>query len=103
MALYSLYDLKENKLLGINLNHHEISEKTQLLSKNVANYARELLVYKNRYVIRNMEPSEKDDALFNEWDNMTVAAELIRTGQGKIISKMINGKVQKMTVPIGRS
>lgn len=102
MALYSLYDLKENKLIGTNLNNHEISKITNLLDRNVANYARELLVYKNRYVIRNMEPREKDDTLFNEWDNMTVAAELIRTGQGKIISKIINGKVQRVTVPIGR-
>lgn len=67
--------------------------------KDDADYPLLISGYEIHIVHANKAPTLLPPRLIKEWDNMTIAAEMIRQGQGKIVFKRIDGEYRKVTVP----
>lgn len=111
MVKYDVY--KNNVLLGEGLKKKEaiaiinISNNAFDCNLPVVHNDNELINIKGHQVRRyevdaNYISERFPPKLMAEWDRMTLAAELIRQEQGKIVETIINGKLEKVTVPRGR-
>lgn len=97
---------KNGELLGKDKTFHELLNFFNLTSISlktyISNRKQNKLMIQGHLVIVNTNDrrhSEFTNGLIADWDNMTIAAELIRTGQGKIERRLINGNYRKVTVP----
>jgi hypothetical protein len=99
MNTYTLID--NGKVIGIGLTPHEVSEITGLQTKAVSQYSSRDYLYDGRYkVIKDGEidrtrTHKLDIDFIRDWDDMMQAAELIRAGRGRIVTKRRKGKIVK--------
>ena len=91
MNTYTLID--NGKVIGIGLTPHEVSEITGLQTKAVCQYSSRDYLYEGRYkVIKDGEidrtrTHKLDMDLIRDWDDMMQAAEMLRTGKGRIAAR----------------
>ena len=110
MNTYSVIDLKENKTIASGLTNAQVRELIGMPnSKMVSNYANVGIKYKYRYEIRKDGEVKRNDTikqkqtleLKKKWEEMRKAAELLRTGKGKIVQKKVKGKWKRYTEVTG--
>ena len=91
MNTYTLIDNGET--IGTGLTPHEVSEITGLQTKAVCQYSSRDYLYDGRYkVIKDGEIDRTrthkiDMDLIRDWDDMMQAAEMLRTGKGRIAAR----------------
>ncbi len=111
MYKYNVY--KNENLLVEGLGRQELTKFTGI-SRGGLDYLLDQIVndedrvsYKGYEIERHLCEDSKISNLgitakhIKEWNNMMMAAELLRQGQGRIVTKIINGKKVKVTVPNG--
>lgn len=108
--LLDVFDVKENKYLVKGISRQAVANMLGITRRAISECLARPGRIQGRYEITRSESEsnvliKKDpkvpDSWCKEWDEMTVAAELIRTGQGCITTKTIDGKKVKVTVPKG--
>lgn len=101
--------LDSGKKIAENLKGSEVAKIINTNVNSLSHYAKSGKLYNNRYlIIKDGEVKEIyykradliDPVFKTDWNNMRRAAELIKNGQGKIVTKTINGKLVKYTVAI---
>jgi hypothetical protein len=102
MITYSVLDIKENKTIGKGLSTNQVCKLIGMPnSQMVNNYANIGTHYKYRYAIQKdgedmqiKTISQKITLeLKKEWEEMRKAAELLKTGRGRIVTKRKGGKI----------
>lgn len=102
MIAYTVLDIKENKTIGKGLSANQVCKLIGMPnSQMVNNYANIGTHYKYRYAIQkdgeyiqNKTISQKITLeLKKEWEEMRKAAELLKTGRGRIVTKRKNEKI----------
>lgn len=104
MITYSVIDLKENKTIASGMTNAQVRELLGMPnSAMVSNYANVGIKYKYRYEIQKEELQDKKRNrkitydIKKDWDDMRKAAELLKTGQGRIVTRKVGGKLIKYT------
>lgn len=104
MITYSVIDLKENKTIASGLTNAQVRELLGMPNSTmVSNYANVGIKYKYRYEIQKEELQDKKRNrkitydIKKDWDDMRKAAELLKTGQGRIVTRKVGGKLIKYT------
>ena len=91
MNTYTLID--NGKIIGTGLTPQEAAEITGMRTKAVCQYSSRGYLYENRYkVIKDGEVDRTrthklDMDLIRDWDDMMQAAEMLRTGKGRIAAR----------------
>ena len=106
MITYSVLDTKENKIIGSGLIANQVCELIGIPSRQmVNNYSNRGSRYKNRYAIQKdgedmqIKPISQKITLElkKKWEEMRKAAELLKTGRGRIVTKRVGKKLVKYT------
>ena len=106
MITYSVIDLKENKTIASGLTNAQVRELLGISNRAmVSNYANVGIKYKYRYEIRKDGEVKRNDTIKQNqtlelkkgWEEMRKAAELLKTGRGRIVTKRVNGKLIRYT------
>ena len=106
MNTYSVIDLKENKTIASGLTNAQVRELIGMPNSTmVSNYANVGIKYKYRYEIRKDGEVKRNDTikqkqtleLKKKWEEMRKAAELLKTGRGRIATKRVGKKLVKYT------
>jgi ABC-type uncharacterized transport system ATPase component len=100
-----VFDTKEECYIMQNATREEIAERFNLTKVNVSyNLKKGYRIGKRYKLLRqgdnlNEYKTEQNYPidLTTKWNDICKAAELIRTGKGKIVTKMVNGKPVKYT------
>lgn len=101
MKTYTVLD--QGKPIATKITSKQVAELLNMPSKAVYNYASAGYTYNNRFTIdEDGEASVKKEqritpSLVAEWDDMMKAAELIRTGKGRIVTKRVGKELVKYT------
>ena len=94
MNTYSVIDLKENKTIASGLTNAQVRELIGMANgAMVSNYANVGIKYKYRYEIQKDGEVKRNDAIKQKWEEMRKAAELLKTGRGRMVTKRKNGKI----------
>ena len=101
MNIYTVYD--KGKLIGKDILAGEVSRLTGVNTSCLHRYKSGMTLYQGRYKIIGIDsgkPKGKignkySDETINEWEEMRQAADLIRTGKGRIVTKRVKGKLVK--------
>lgn len=108
--LLDVFDVKEDKYLVKGISRQAVADMLGISRRAISECLARPVRIQGRYEITRSESEsnvlvKKDPKVSadwcKEWDEMTMAAELIRTGQGYITTKIIDGKKVKVTVPKG--
>ena len=99
-VLYKISDTVTKEVLMKGATHKEVKEKFGFHPR----FPRGIDKYRyGKYTIERAgepKPYVTTD-IWREWEEMNIAAELLRTGNGKIVSKIENGKRIKFVEPKG--
>lgn len=96
MNTYILID--NGNVIGIGLTPHEVSEITGIQTRAVCQYSSRGYLYDGRYkvikdgTVDRTRTHKLDIDLIRDWDNMMQAAEMLRTGNGRIVARKKKGK-----------
>ena len=100
MNTYKVIDTTVNKVIGEGLTHKELGKLLGVDGISASRYAITKTLLNNRYKIEvdgtlgdniyNFPPK-----LLKEWDKVHEAAKLLKSGRGKIVTKIVEGKVIK--------
>lgn len=107
-----VFDVKENKYLIKGITRQALSEMLDVTRNAISNYICTGKNLKGKYHITISEVQGTQEPvkvyansfpvdLLKEWDEMTLAAELIRTGKGYIATRVVDGEKVKVTIPKG--
>ena len=106
--LLDVFDVKENRYLVKGMSRQAVANMLDITRTTISVCLANQKRLQGRYEITRSELESNVlikkgnkllKKLLDEWDEMTLAAELIRTGQGYITTKIVNGKKVKITVP----
>lgn len=94
--------IEKGKSIATKLTKEQVKDMLGIKDNRIIyNYSRSGTRYKGRYelVVDSSEVLVKkqkiSDELLNDWENMRQAAELIRTGKGRIVTRRVNGELVK--------
>lgn len=95
-----------NKLIGKEIVFQEMQNLLNISSKTLSEYIAkrdsDQLEIKG-YTVQVVTLERHYDVFLKkhlrQWNDRVAAAEMIRSGKGKIVTKKINGKYRKVTVP----
>ena len=100
MNTYKVIDTTLNKVIGEGLVHKELGQLLGVNGISASRYAITKTLLNDRYKIEvdgtlggnkyNFPPK-----LLNEWNEVHEAAKLLKSGKGKMVTKIIEGKVIK--------
>lgn len=106
--LLDVFDIEKDTYIAKGAPRQAVADMLNITRDTISNCLTTGRKLKRRYIItisesqNNISPKDSPKipvALLKEWDEMTAAAELIRTGQGYITTKIVDGKKVKVTVP----
>ena len=102
MNIYTVYD--KGKLVAKDVLAGEVSRLTGVNTSCLHRYKSGMTLYQGRYQIIGVDDGKAkgktgnkfSDATIKDWDeNMMVAADLIRTGKGRIVTRRVKDKLIK--------
>lgn len=102
MNIYTVYD--KGKLIAKDALAGEVAKLTGINTSCLGRYKSGKNLYQGRYQIigkddgkpKGQTGNKFSDEIIKDWDeNMMVAAELIRTGKGRIVTRRVKGKLVK--------
>ena len=99
-VLYRITDAITKEVLEKNANSAEVEKEFGFRPR----FPKEKNKYRyGRYIVERRGDTKQyiSTELWRQWEDMNIAAELLRTGQGKIVSKIENGKRIKFVEPKG--
>jgi uncharacterized protein YlxP (DUF503 family) len=109
---YTVWDRLQEKNILVRVPMKEVRERLGISAAKVNQYAVKRWVYKGKYLISKQRLDGKDmnekinyekaeafipKDLEESWNDMMKAAKLIRTGQGRIVTRKVGGKLIKYT------
>lgn len=100
-ALYTVKDITTDEIILDRATGEEI-EDTLGFRPRLPKYV-EGAYHHGRYYVEKIGESKAciPGDLLKQWEEVNIAAELLRTGQGKIVSRIENGKRIKFVEPKG--
>lgn len=102
MNIYTVYD--KGKLIAKDILAGEVSRLTGVNTSCLHRYKSGMTLYQGRYQIIGIDSGKLkgktgnkfSDATIEDWnENMMAAADLVRTGRGRIVTKRVKGKLVK--------
>lgn len=99
MNTYTVTD--KGKTIATGITRQQVMDLLNITTKAVDYYTRKDSLYLKRYRIIQEDappkarPRSITSDLKKEWDDMCKAAELLRTGKGRIVTKRADGKLVK--------
>ena len=101
MNIYTVYD--KGKLIAKDILAGEVSRLTGINTSCLYRYKSGKTLYQGRYKIIGTDdgkPKGKtgnkfSDETIKEWEEMRQAADLIKTGKGRIVTERVKGKIIK--------
>lgn len=101
MNIYTVYD--KGKLIAKDILAGEVSRLTGVNTSCLHRYKSGMTLYQGRYQIIGIDSgklkgkigNKYSDETIKEWEEMRQAADLIRTGKGRIVTKRVKGKLIK--------
>ena len=101
MNIYTVYD--KDKLIAKDILAGEVSRLTGVNTSCLHRYKSGMTLYQGRYQIIGIDSgklkgkigNKYSDETIKEWEEMRQAADLIRTGKGRIVTRRVKGKIVK--------
>ena len=99
MITYTVTD--KGKPIATGITRQQVMDLLNITTKAVDYYTRKDSLYLKRYRIiqedapPKAQPRNITSDLKKDWDDMCKAAELLRTGKGRIVTKRADGKLVK--------
>ena len=101
MNIYAVYD--KGKLIATDILAGEVSRLTGVNTSCLHRYKSGKTLYQGRYKIIGVDDGKAkgktgnkfSDEIIKEWGEMRQAAELIRTGKGRIVTRRVKDKLIK--------
>ena len=96
MNTYTLID--NGKVIGAGLTPQEVAEITGMQTRAVCQYSSRGYLYDGRYKVEKYGEIDRtrthklDIDLIRDWDDMMQAAELLKTGKGRIVARKCGKK-----------
>ena len=98
-----IWDDKTKTFTHENIARKEVCKMFKIDSYRLAQYMKKMYYINDRYLVSRADKKEMiwPQDLIDRWNEVRQAAELLRTGKGKIVRKKVKGKYIKYTEVTG--